>query len=198
MKSKSILFLISSIFIILYTCDCFAQSSRFKTGVVAGLNFSELEGDEITDYFGLNAGLIGTARLSKHTQLGMEILFSQNGEYILPKSYPSLQYGQIWLNHIEVPIHFDWLIGVFQRDKFYDWNLNIGVAYTRLLSYQIETSDKIKINDQIVYENKDALLLQFGTNYNFTKHIGLNLKATLPIRIEDLSWTLAARIVYMI
>lgn len=198
MKSKSILFLISSIFIILYTCDCFAQSSRFKTGVVAGLNFSELEGDEITDYFGLNAGLIGTARLSKHTQLGMEILFSQNGEYILPKSYPGLQYGQIWLNHIEVPIHFDWLIGVFQRDKFYDWNLNIGVAYTRLLSYQIETSDKIKINDQIVYENKDALLLQFGTNYNFTKHIGLNLKATLPIRIEDLSWTLAARIVYMI
>ncbi len=198
MKSKSILFLISSIFIILYTCDCFAQSSRFKTGVVAGLNFSELEGDEITDYLGLNAGLIGTARLSKHTQLGMEILFSQNGEYILPKSYPGLQYGQIWLNHIEVPIHFDWLIGVFQRDKFYDWNLNIGVAYTRLLSYQIETSDKIKINDQIVYENKDALLLQFGTNYNFTKHIGLNLKATLPIRIEDLSWTLAARIVYMI
>lgn len=198
MKSKSILFLISSIFIILYTCDCFAQSSRFKTGVVAGLNFSELEGDEITDYLGLNAGLIGTARLSKQTQIGMEILFSQNGEYILPKSYPGLQYGQIWLNHIEVPIHFDWLIGVFQRDKFYDWNLNIGVAYTRLLSYQIETSDKIKINDQIVYENKDALLLQFGTNYNFTKHIGLNLKATLPIRIEDLSWTLAARIVYMI
>lgn len=198
MKSQTKLLLISFIFIGLYSCDCFAQSSRFKTGVVAGLNFSELEGDEITDYPGLNAGLIGTARLSKHTQLGMEILFSQNGEYILPKSYPALQYGQIWLNHIEVPIHFDWLIGVFQRDKFYHWNLNIGVAYTRLLSYQIETSDKIKINDQIVYENKDALLLQFGTNYNFTKHIGLNLKATLPIRIEDLNWTLAARIVYMI
>ena len=82
MKSKSILFLISSIFIILYTCDCFAQSSRFKTGVVAGLNFSELEGDEITDYLGLNAGLIGTARLSRHTQLGMKNLFSRNYEYM--------------------------------------------------------------------------------------------------------------------
>lgn len=198
MKSKPILFLISSTFIGLLSCDCFAQTSRFNAGIVAGLNFSELEGDGITDYLGLNAGLIGTAKLSKHTQLGMEILFSQNGEYILPKSYPALQYGHIWLNHIEVPIHFDWLIGLFQRDKFYDWNLNIGISYTRLLSYQIETSDKIKINDQIIYENKDALLLQVGTTYNFTKHIGLNLKATLPIRIEGLSWTLAARIVYMI
>ena len=198
MKSKSILFLISSIFIGLNSCDCFAQTSRFNAGIVVGLNFSELEGDGITDYLGLNAGLLGTARLSKHTQFGMEILFSQNGEYILPKSYPALQYGYIWLNHIEVPIHFDWLIGVFQRDKFYDWNLNIGIAYTRLLSYHIETSDKININDQIVYDNKEALVLQAGTSYNFTKHIGLNLKASLPIRIEGLSWTLAARIVYMI
>lgn len=178
--------------------DCSAQTSRFKAGVVAGLNFSELEGDGITDYLGINAGIIGTARLSEHSQFGMEILFSQNGEYILPKSYPSLQYGQIWLNHIEVPIHIDWLIGVFQRDKFYDWNLNIGIAYTRLLSYNIENSNKVNVNDQIVYNNKEALLLQAGTNYNFTKNIGLNLKASLPIRIEGLNWTLAARLVYTI
>ncbi|MBL0236241.1 MAG: outer membrane beta-barrel protein [Saprospiraceae bacterium] len=198
MKSQTKLLLISFIFIGLYSCDCFAQSSRFKTGVVAGLNFSELEGDEITDYLGLNAGLIGTARLSKHTQLGMEILFSQNGEYILPESYPALQYGQIWLNHIEVPIHFDWLIGVFQRNKFYDWNLNIGIAYTRLLNYNIENNDKVNVNDLISYENKQAILLQAGTIYNFTKNIGLNLKASLPIRIEGLNWTLAARLVYVI
>jgi hypothetical protein len=178
--------------------DSEAQSSRFNAGFIAGLNFSELKGEGITDYFGLNAGIIGTAKLSKHSQLGMEILFSQNGEYILPDYYPPIQYGQVWLNHIEVPIHIDWLIGVFEKEKFYDWNLNIGVAYTRLISYNIENSNKDNVNDLIVYGNKVAFLLQPGTTYFFTKNIGLNFKASLPIRTEGLSWTLAARIIYMI
>jgi len=169
-----------------------------NAGVVAGLNFAELEGEGITDYFGLNAGIIGTARLSKHSQLGMEILFSQNGEYILPKYYPALQYGQVWLNHVEVPIHIDWLIGVFEREKFYDWNLNIGLAYARLISYNVKTIDKENVTDKIVYGNRDVLLLQAGTSYNFTKKLGLNCKASLPIRIEGLSWTLATRLIYMI
>ncbi|MEP7197161.1 MAG: hypothetical protein ABI851_11635 [Saprospiraceae bacterium] len=184
--------------IILTYSGSFGQTSRFNAGIVTGLNFSELEGNGTTDYFGLNAGIIGTAKLSKHSQLGLEILFSQNGEYILPKYYPALQFGQVWLNHIEVPIHIDWLIGVFQRDKFYDWNLNIGLAYTRLVSYNIETIDKVNVDDQIIYENIDAILLQAGTTYNFTKRMGLNFKASLPIRIEGLSWTLAARLIYMI
>lgn len=184
--------------IILTYSGSFGQTSRFNAGIVTGLNFSELEGNGFTDYIGLNAGIIGTAKLSKHSQLGLEILFSQNGEYILPKYYPALQFGQVWLNHIEVPIHIDWLIGVFQRDKFYDWNLNIGLAYTRLVSYNIETIDKVNVDDQIIYENIDATLLQAGTTYNFTKRMGLNFKASLPIRIEGLSWTLAARLIYMI
>jgi hypothetical protein len=175
-----------------------AQTSRFNAGFVAGLNFSELEGNGITDYFGLNTGIIGTAKLTKHSQLGMEILFSQNGEYILPEYYPALQYGQVWLNHVEIPVHIDWLIGVFQRDKFYDWNLNVGLAYTRLVSYNVETVDKVNVNDQIVYENNDAILLQAGTTYNFTKKMGLNFKASLPIRIDGLGWTLAVRLIYMI
>lgn len=115
----------------------------------------------------------------------MEILFSQNGEYILPKYYPALQYGQVWLNHVEVPVHIDWLIGVFQKDKFYDWNLNIGLAYTRLLSYNIETIDKVNVNDKIIYANKDAILLQAGTTYNFTKRWELILKLHYPSELKD-------------
>lgn len=175
-----------------------AQHPRFKAGVVAGLNFSELTGKTSTDYYGLNVGILGTARLSKHTQAGLEFLFSQNGEYILPEFYPELEYGTIWLNHIEIPFHLDWLIGVFEKDQFYDWNLNIGVAYTKLIGYRVEDLNKVDVTDQIVYENKEAYLLQAGTTYHFTKNIGLNLKASLPIRIDGLSWTLAGRLVYLL
>lgn len=196
MHNKTYLLFFSFSFLLFIYSD--AQDSRFNAGFVAGLNFAALEGNGTTNYSGLNTGIIGTAKITRHSQLGMEILFSQNGEYILPKYYPALQYGQVWLNHVEVPVHIDWLIGVFQKDKFYDWNLNIGLAYTRLLSYNIETIDKVNVNDKIIYANKDAILLQAGTTYNFTKKLGLNFKASLPIRIEELNWTLAARLIYMI
>lgn len=198
MNNKKRLSILVFLLVILTSSGTFGQTSRFNAGFVVGLNFAELEGNGITDYFGLNAGITGTAKLTRHCQLGMEILFSENGEYILPAYYPAIQYGQLWLKHIEVPVHIDWLIGVFQRDKFYDWNLNIGLAYTRLISYNVETIDKANVSDQIIYSNKEAILLQAGTTYNFTKKVGLNLKASLPIRIEGLSWTLAARLIYMI
>jgi hypothetical protein len=174
-----------------------SQNSPFNAGVIAGLNFSELEGNSITDYFGLNAGLIGTARIAKHAQIGVEFLFSQNGEYILPEYYPPIQFGQVWLNHIEIPVHIDWLIGVFQRERFYDWNLNIGIAYTRIIGFKAKDIEGTNITNQIIYNNKEAYLLQLGTTYHFTKKIALNLKASLPIRIDGLSWTLGARIIYM-
>jgi hypothetical protein len=196
MHNKTYLLFFSFSFLLFIYID--AQDSRFNAGFIAGLNFAALEGNGTTNYIGLNTGIIGTAKITRHSQLGMEILFSQNGEYILPKFYPALQYGQVWLNHVEVPVHIDWLIGVFQKDKFYDWNLNIGLAYTRLLSYNIETIDKVNINDKIIYANKDAILLQAGTTYNFTKKMGINFKASLPVRIKGLSWTLAARLIYMI
>lgn len=174
-----------------------SQNTRFNAGIIAGLNFSELEGNGITDYFGLNTGLIGTARIAKHAQIGIEFLFSQNGEYVLPSFYPQIQYGQIRLNHIEIPVHIDWLIGVFQKEKFYDWNLNIGVAYTRLIGYTAKNMEGMEVTNQIVYQNREAFLLQAGTTYNFTKKIALNLKASLPVRIDGLSWTLGARMIYM-
>jgi hypothetical protein len=83
------------VFLLMTLCSFHApaQTSRFKAGIVGGLNFAELEGNDLTDYFGLNVGLLGAMRLSNKTQLGLEFLFSQNGEYILPTYYPNIQYG---------------------------------------------------------------------------------------------------------
>ena len=175
-----------------------AQDKRFNLGAVIGLNFSELEGNGITDYYGINTGLMGTARLTRHTQLAMELLYSQNGEYVLPKYYPPVEYGRVRLNHIEIPVHFDVLIGIFEREKFYDWHLQFGAAYTRLLNYSARDQNKTDVSDQIVYENKEAMLLQLGTSYQFTTNLSVNFRASLPVRIDGLDWTLAARLCYML
>lgn len=185
-----------ALYLLFCTCFVYAQHQRFEAGVVAGLNFAELTGTDITDYFGLNAGLIGTAKITQHLQFGMEMLFSQNGEYLLPDYYPDIQYGTIRLNHLEIPLHLDLLIGVFEREDYYDWNINIGVAYTRLLSYYAEDQYGLEVTDQVVYSYNDEYLLQAGTTYRFSDHLGVNFKASLPIRVEGLSWSLAGRLVY--
>jgi Outer membrane protein beta-barrel domain len=194
---KSLTYFILVTLLSLQSMAVIAQDSRFNGGIICGLNFAELEGSDIMDYFGLNTGLIGTVSLTKKTQLGIEFLFSQNGEYILPEYYPQLQYGRIRLNHIEIPLHINWLISSLQKNGFYNCRLNFGLAYTRLLSYKIQNLEKFEVSNQIIYNKKDAYILQFGTIYNFTKKIGLNLKASMPIRRQALDWTLAARMIYM-
>lgn len=175
-----------------------AQQRPFNAGLVGGLNFAELVGEGNSDYFGPNVGIIGTARFARHGQLAMEMLYSQNGEYILPEFYPALEYGNIALHHIEVPVHVDLLIGLLQHDAYYDWNLNVGMAYTQLVGYSVKDRVGNDVSDQVIYGNRRAILLQAGTTYHFTEHLGLNFKASLPIRVDGLSWTWAARMVYLL
>jgi hypothetical protein len=196
MNWNQIILLISLLFFLQHKLIC--QEQRFNAGLIAGLNFAELEGNEITDYYGINAGIFGTAKLSRHSQIGIEFLFSQNGEYILPEYYPQLQYGKVWLNHLEIPVHIDWLIRISKKEQFHNFNFNLGIAYTRILGYYAEDINKVDVTEQVIYEDKDAFLLQTGMIINFTKNLGLNLKASLPIRVEMLDWTLAARIIYTI
>ena len=174
------------------------QPPRFGAGLIAGLNFSELEGDGITDYFGLNAGVLGTYGLSKHWQFGLELLFSQNGEYILPIFYPPVRYGDVWLNHLEIPVHIDFKMRVFKKEKYADLLLSLGAAYAKLLSYKVEDVNGLDISSLIYYGNETSYNLQAGTTYFFTEKMGLNLKASLPMQTDGLSWTLAARLVYLI
>lgn len=185
------------IFTVFVSSKTFAQDQRFDVGLIAGFNFSELEGNSITDYVGLNMGIVGRAKIGQISRIGIEFLFSQNGEYILPEFYPLVDYGKVRLNHLEIPIYMDWEINIQKKEKSHDLNINIGLAYTRLLSHSAEDVNKKNITDQIIYDDRDAFIGQAGFIYRFTQNLGLNLKASLPIRKVGLSWTLAARLIYM-
>lgn len=194
---KKLIVLTISLTIISHLAFAQAQAQKFGTGMIAGLNFAQLEGEEITDYLGWNTGIMGSFQLSKKRQISIELLFSQNGEYILPAFHPDLSYGKIRLNHLEIPIHYDWLLSDHKKD-YRNWQFQAGVAYTKLLNYKIADSQGMDITEQVIYKNDDALLVQPGLIYLFTKQMGLNLKASMPLRKEGLSWTLAARLVYVI
>lgn len=173
-----------------------STQSRFQMGLIGGLNFSELEGNTITDYYGINAGLLGNIKLTKNKQIGIELLYSQNGEYLLP-FYPPVSYGTIRLNHIEIPVHIDFLLKKEKTGTKYTGQLQLGIAYTKLLNHYIEDDMGINLTEQVLFTNTDAIVVQGGLTYLFTDHIGVNLKATHSLN-KALFWTLSARIVYLL
>ena len=165
-------------------------------GLIGGLNFSTLEGNTITDYYGINAGLLGNIKLTKNKQIGIELLYSQNGEYLLP-FYPRVSYGTIRLNHIEIPVHIDWLLKKEKTDNNYTGQLQLGLAYTKLLNHYVENDMGTNITDQVLYTDTDAMVVQGGLTYLFTDQVGVNLRATHSLN-KVLFWSLSARIVYLL
>lgn len=94
-------------------------------------------------------------------------------------------------------MHADLLIGLFSREHYYDLRLQFGLAYTELLGFQAQDSEGADVSDLIVYGNRKATLLQVGAAYHVSRRIGLNWRVSLPIRVDGLSWTTAARVLYM-
>lgn len=192
-KSKCLLCLL-----LLITIGLNGQDRRFQAGLIIGTNIAELEGQSLTDYLGWNTGVIVAARLNQRAELGLELLFSQNGEYILPAFYPALSYGKTRLNHIEVPLHFSYLSPDYYRGTLPQWKLNLGLAYARLLNHYVEDADGMTVTEQVIYDDVETFLIQAGLNYRVFTRTEVNLKASLPIRKKGLDWTLALRLVYWV
>jgi len=172
----------------------FSQNQRFEVGMIAGLNFSALVGEELTDYAGINVGIMSIARLSKKYNIGIEFLFSQNGEYLIPEFYPKVEYSQLRLNHLEIPIHINRIVSTSKNGRQQTATFNLGIAYIHLLNYKAKDIEQKDISNQIIYNKRSALMPQAGMIYHFSKNLGLNLKATIPVNVED--WTLAIRMIY--
>lgn len=176
-----------------------AQEGRFQVSLLAGLNFSELEGEGIGDYFGLNAGLKSDFKFAEKWRFGAELLYSENAEYILPDFYPqNIDYGKISLKHLEIPFHVDLLLDIFKKNDYVDWQLEFGFTYAKLLDYRAENSFGEPLEDQIIYGKNSGWQHQFGMTYFFSSNFGLNSRISFPIGVTGLTPTLSARLVYII
>jgi len=173
-----------------------AQSSTFNAGFVLGINFAELEGDGITDYFGLNAGLVSTFQFWKNSHIGLEFLYSVNGEYILPDAYPNISYGKIQLQHLEVPLYFSHFFEVQKREKILKCSVQAGLAYHHLFNYYLETNDGIDITPQVLITKPSAWHGKVGFSYYITPQTIINLRTTIPTD-SALDWTWAVRGIWM-
>ena len=88
------------------------RSQEVKAAIIAGLNLSQVDGDEIYGYhkFGFNAGLSAIVPVGSHFNFALETVFNQKGarqghQYLTTDSAGNVFTGayNLRLNYLEVP-----------------------------------------------------------------------------------------------
>ena len=111
------------------------EVGTFGFGVLAGTNFTQIDGDNFTGYnkIGLYAGLRGVVRISNPFQIRVELLYSQKGSKF--ESQESARLGErervIALDYAEIPIMGAYRVtSEFSRQQVW---FEAGVSIARLL-----------------------------------------------------------------
>lgn len=170
--SKKVLNISGLLFLaVLFSQSVFAQE-RFKAGITAGLNASQIRGDATGGYnkLGIVAGLRAITVFTERTDLTIELTYSQRGSRNDSSEPTQIQ---INLNYIEVPFIFhykDWLI----EDKdYYKVQAAFGLTFSRLLKGEHDNriGDIVeKTSDWI--SNDIGMLL--GAEFFFNQHWSLS------------------------
>lgn len=166
--------------------DYYLEDPRtFYGGLVAGANFTQVDGDSYAGYHkvGLNLGGIMYANLADHLAASLELLFSQKGS----RGHREQESGvgtiinkyRIDLNYAEIPIQ----INYFDRRKSH---FGGGFSYSQLISSkeQIETNAGVVPTDSFTFRKMDINFI-LGGNLHLWQGLFLNLRfqySLIPIR----------------
>lgn len=161
--------------------DADAQERRFNAGLIAGLNASQIDGDQLAGFnrIGVTAGIRGSAVLSERFDLNVEMLYSQRGSR--PDIFNALLEPDIniSLQYAEVPVYigfYDW-----KKDDYYKVKVHAGVSYGRLIkasTLDAYVDDQVDLEDLSDSFNSNDLSWIIGASIYFSKHFGMTLRYT--------------------
>ena len=110
------------------------QSRTFFSGIVAGINASQVDGDYYSGFHkaGLNAGVLSYVKLNPNFLLSIEILYSMKGARDVSLRYNAAvgtapEEYRLNLNYVEIPL-------MLHINAGYGIHLGAGLSYSRLLS----------------------------------------------------------------
>jgi len=173
------------------------NAQRFQAGFVGGFNLSELEGeDNISSFFGLNTGLVATAKIGEIWSLSTEFLFTKSADYLHPAYYPPADYGKVRLNYLEVPVYLSIL--TYKRDNYFQKHFSLGISYARLLAITAEDKTGNDLSNQIIWNNKSTLVGHLKVAHYFNPQVGVDFRASLTNKDAYWAWTLAFRAIYLL
>ena len=173
------------------------HAQRFNASVVAGMNLSQLDGDDLVGFskVGVNAGVKVNTVLTERWQLSLEMLYAQQGSARNNNDRLSAAVDKIALNFVEVPLMINFL----------EWKFHVsaGISYARLINYTVTDNTGEDVTDLQSY-NPNIYSMIFGATYFFNDHLGLNIswsKYLNDLQAEEganrlIGRTIAFRMVY--
>jgi len=109
------------------------QAQIMKGAVVAGINLSQVDGDEVYGFHkvGLNLGAGVIVPFSDHWEVSMELSYSQKGSYQKPHYDSDSLTGEykLKLNYVEVPV----LVHFNDKDRI---KFGLGFGWGRLVGVE--------------------------------------------------------------
>lgn len=155
------------------------RERRFNAAVVAGLNFSQIDGDAIAGYHkvGISAGGRAGIKLAKRWELSLELLYSQRGSQSpLVKGQPrGLKYH---LDYFDIPVEInfkDWEAVDNKNRPFMRVMIGAGFTYSRLFNSKKEVGgleDPAGVDDL----KRDDVMFQFTASFYAYRFLGFSLR----------------------
>lgn len=177
MKKSTILLLL---LVLLLINGSKAQEKGFESGIRAGINAAQVNGDDMAGFnkLGFVGGLLVNYNYSEKWKFGFEMLFSQKGSKRVLNQKTMTYSSGIWhslrLNYIEVPV-----LATYSFNDHIKVQGGIGGAY--LFSHKLEDPSGAYDNDDFRKYEINATL---GAYYQFTDKWSLYARYTnsiLPI-----------------
>ena len=142
---------------------------RFEAGVVAGMNLSQIDGDDLTGFnkIGVNVGARVDAILTERWRLSLEMLFAQQGASRHKLDNPASAFDKIRLNLVEAPVMV----------HFQDWKIqaSAGVSYARVINAEvIDYTGEDATESYPLQEDLFSIIL--GGTFFFQENLGLNIQ----------------------
>jgi len=152
------------------------EAQRFKGSAVFGLNFSQIDGDQLAGFskLGLTGGFKLAYPLKKNVDLNIEMLYSQRG------STSGFGFGGgndnfTDLKYIELPVYvniMDWLV---EEEDYYKAKAHAGLMYAYL--FDVNSVNGLLRDDIENYERHNVGYV-LGVDYAFNSKLGLTVRYT--------------------
>ncbi|MEM9545508.1 MAG: outer membrane beta-barrel protein, partial [Bacteroidota bacterium] len=164
-----------SAFVVVFSIN-HADAQRFKGSAVFGLNFSQIDGDDLAGFskLGWTGGFKLAYPLKKNVDLNIEMLYSQRG------STAGFGFGGgnnnfTDLKYIELPVYvniMDWLI---EDESYYKAKAHAGLMYAYL--FDVNSVSGLLSDDIDNYERHNVGYV-LGVDYAFNSKLGLTVRYT--------------------
>lgn len=156
-----------------------ARGQSFKAAVLAGINSSQVSGDELSGFNKVGLFIGGSAILpvSEKSLVEMELLFIQKGSKTpTPKDGAANYFYRMSLNYLEVPLNY-----TFRPVKYV--SVHAGPTFGVLVGSK-EEDNAGELTGQIPFQ-KTELGIDGGLSVYFSEHLSLTMRLStslLPIR----------------